>query len=90
MHFRFNFQINSQQQNITPLVVLCPATTLEVRTIIMNGPSKSCELDPMPTWLLKKCIDEILLIPSIAVDIGDLKIFRPVYNLQFASKVIKK
>ena len=26
----------------------------------MNSPSKSYELDPMPTWLLKKCIDEIL------------------------------
>ena len=46
-------QINPQQ-NITPLCVLRPATTLEVRTIIVNSPSKSCELDPMPTWLLKK------------------------------------
>ena len=54
--------INPQQQNITPLIVLHPATALEVRTIIMNSPSKSCELDPMPTWLLKKCIDEILPI----------------------------
>ena len=43
--------------------MLRPVTTLEVRTIIMNSPSKSCELDPMPTCLLKKCIDEIL--PSI-------------------------
>ena len=56
--------INPHQQNITPLCVLRPAKTLEVRTIIMNSPSKSCELDPMPTWLLKKCIDEI---PQIIV-----------------------
>ena len=56
-------QINTHQHNITPLCVLRPATTLKLRTIIMNSPSKSCELDPMPTWLLKKCIDEIL--PSI-------------------------
>ena len=54
--------INPQQQNITPLCVLRPATALEVRTIIMNSPSKSCELDPMPTWLLKKCIGGILPI----------------------------
>ena len=54
--------INPQQQNITPLCVLRPTSALEVRTIIMNSPSKSCELDPMPTWLLKKCIDEILPI----------------------------
>ena len=50
--------INPQQQNITPLCVLRPATALEV----LNSPSKSFELDPMPTWLLKKCIDEILPI----------------------------
>ena len=56
-------QINTQQHNITPLCVLRSATTLEVRTIIMNSPSKSCELDSVPTWLLKKRIDEIL--PSI-------------------------
>ena len=54
--------INPAQQNITRLCVLRPATALEVRTIIMNSPSKSFELDPMPTWLLKKCIDEILPI----------------------------
>ena len=56
--------INPQQQKFTQLCVFRPATALEVRTIIMNSPSKSCELDPMPTWLLKKCIlvDEILPI----------------------------
>ena len=27
----------------------------------MNSPNKSCELDhPIPTWLLKTCIDELL------------------------------
>ena len=63
-NFVHELLINPQQQNITPLCVLRPATALGVRTIIMNSPSKSCELDPMPTWLLiKKCIYEIL--PSI-------------------------
>ena len=42
--------------------ILRPATALEIRTIIMNSPCKSCELDPMPTWLLTKCIDKILPI----------------------------
>ena len=34
-----------------------PATTAEVRTIIMSSPSKSCDLDPLPTILLKACVD---------------------------------
>ena len=37
-----------------------PATMKEVRKIIMDSPNKSCELDPIPTKLLKKCVDELL------------------------------
>ena len=40
--------------------VLEEATVDEVRRVIMNSPNKSCELDPIPTWLLKTCIDELL------------------------------
>ena len=43
-----------------------PATMEEVCKIIMGSPNKSCELDPLPTWLLKECIDELLpLVTSI-------------------------
>lgn len=28
----------------------------EIKNIIINSPSKSCELDPMPTVLLKQCL----------------------------------
>jgi len=31
-----------------------------VREIIMKSPSTTCKLDPIPTWLLKKCINELL------------------------------
>ena len=40
--------------------VLEEATVDEVRRVIRNSPNKSCELGPIPTWLLKKCIDELL------------------------------
>ena len=40
-----------------------PATEEEVRKTILSSASKSCALDPMPTWLLKDCIDE--LVPVI-------------------------
>jgi hypothetical protein len=32
----------------------------EVRKLIMKAPAKSCELDPIPTWLLKLCLTELL------------------------------
>ena len=37
-----------------------PATTTEVRKIIMSPPSKSCDLDPIPTILLKACLDVLI------------------------------
>ncbi len=39
---------------------LIPASEEEVREIIQKSPNKSCELDPIPTWLLKDCLDELL------------------------------
>lgn len=35
-----------------------------VRKVIMDSPAKSCSLDPIPTVLLKACIDEILPITT--------------------------
>ena len=43
-----------------------PTTPEEVRQIIMKAPSKSCELDPLPTHLLKVCLEPLLpLITAI-------------------------
>ena len=39
---------------------LAPTTPEEIKKIIQESPCKSCELDPIPTWLLKACIDELL------------------------------
>ena len=39
-----------------------PATEEEIREIILKSPSKSCSLDPIPTFLLKDCLDELLPI----------------------------
>ena len=40
-----------------------PVTQTQVRKLIKNSVSKSCRLDPMPTHLVKSCLDE--LVPSI-------------------------
>ena len=37
-----------------------PTTQEEVRAIIMKSANKSCELDQIPTWLLKECLPELL------------------------------
>ena len=38
------------------------ATADEVRKLIINSPSKTCDLDPIPAELLKSCLD-LLLVP---------------------------
>ena len=47
----------------TPLSTFMDATEIEIRNIIKLSPAKSCEQDPLPTWLLKECIAE--LVPTI-------------------------
>ena len=47
---QLNFQLSSLE----------PATTAEVRKIVMSSPSKSCDLDPLPTILLKASLDVLI------------------------------
>ena len=37
-----------------------PVTDIQLRRLIKSFPSKACDLDPLPTWLLKDCLDELL------------------------------
>src|SRR5262249_44619026 len=39
-------------------------TNEEVRAVIMGSPTKSCPLDPIPTFILKEAID--VLLPFVA------------------------
>ena len=41
-----------------------PLTEYQVKKIILSSPTKSCPLDPLPTWLLKELCDP--LVPIIA------------------------
>ena len=47
-------QLNSQFASFEP------ATTAEVRRIIMSSPSKSCDIDPLPIILLKAYLDALI------------------------------
>jgi len=43
-----------------PLIKLASATQDEVRDIIIKSPSKSCELDPLPIYLLNEVLEYLL------------------------------
>lgn len=48
--------------NGEPLADFTPVTLEEVQRIVSKAPTKSCELDTIPTWLLKQCQDPLLPI----------------------------
>ena len=39
---------------------LIPVTSDEIRDVIASCPNKSCQLDHIPTWLVKQCVDQLL------------------------------
>ena len=45
-----------------------PTTIEEIVRIIKLSPNKSCELDPLPTWLLKSCAQELAPIITAIVN----------------------
>ena len=55
-----------------------PVSEEEVKKIILNSPNKSCNLDPIPTFLLKKLLD------------GLLPVITKMINLSFSTKTVPK
>ena len=51
-----------------PLVCFETVSELDVERLFASFPVKSCELDPIPTWLIKRCSVE--LVPVITVMIN--------------------
>jgi len=51
-----------------PLTAFRAASIDEVRKIILKAPSKSCELDPLPTSLLKSCLDSLATVITSIVN----------------------
>ena len=49
------------------LQVFHPASESEIKELIFNSANMSWDFDPMPTWLLKKCLDP-LLQPVTAIE----------------------
>ncbi len=71
--------------------VFKPASQSEISKILLNCPNKQSDLDPIPTWLLKKCAS--VLIPTIT-NIVNLSLtsgqFHPVLKESVISPLLKK
>ena len=52
----------TQRPAPAPLSFFSPVTETEILKLIKTAPAKSCDLDPIPTQLLKSCMD-VLLTP---------------------------
>jgi len=50
-------------RQVPPLGSFKPATVTEIVSLLKKAPAKSCELDPIPTWLLKDLAP--LIAPTI-------------------------
>ena len=53
-----------------PLNTFMEATEAEIRNIIKLLPAKACELDLLPTWLLKECIAELMPLITAIVNMS--------------------
>ena len=75
-------QLHSQQQCASSFSTFNEVSADTVHKMIMNSPSKSCPLDPIPTTLLKKCMDELL---PVMVQIINSSLSTGVVPLSFKS-----
>ena len=55
-----------------------PLSEDEVRELIKKSPNKYCELDPLPTWIVRDCLEEVLpvltKIINLSMQLGDMPI----------------
>ena len=63
-----------------------PTTEDEIRKLVMSSPSKHCNLDPIPTWILKYHID--ILLPAIT-NIVNLSLESSIFPQLFKSAMVK-
>ena len=54
----------------TPITPFMEETEAEIRNSINLSPAKSCELDPLPTWLPKECIAELAITTTDIVNMS--------------------
>jgi len=75
----------------TPLCAFRPATEEEIIKLIKQAPDKQCDLDPIPTSLLKQCVHilapTITNIVNLSLSTGD---FPSVFKRAIVTPLLKK
>ena len=79
-------EIPDQSFNGVPLNCFSSVTLQEIRHIILKAPSKSCELDPLPSWLLKECVDEL---SPIVTSIGNASLNHAIVPVSLKTALIR-
>lgn len=69
-----------------PLTEFSTASNEEIRKLLMTSPSKSCELDPMPTYILKLCLNEVL---PVITEIVNKSISESVVPTDFKQAIVR-
>ena len=95
---RLKFRTDSRKPKFIPppeikchLTCFEPATSEEVRKLILTSPTRTCALDPIPTSLLKSCVD-VLLTPITNIVNLSLKsgVFPDTLKLSHITPLLKK
>ncbi len=58
--FLFNTELNNYKE----------LTQESLKPIIFKSSNKFCELDPIPTWMIKECIDKVLPLPTKIINLS--------------------
>ena len=63
----------------------------DVRKVITSSPTKSCALDPISTWLLKQCLDQVAPVLTVIVNTSlSCADFTPELKRAFVTPLINK
>ena len=82
---------NVISDNPTSLESFMSATEDEIYKLVTSSPSKSCALDPIPTWMLKEHIDILVPVITIIVNLSfDNAIFPTHFRNALVSPLLKK
>jgi hypothetical protein len=82
---------DSKPEGVTPLVAFTPISEEAIRKIILSQANKSCESDPIPTSLLKSCLDDLLPIVTRIVNLSITSgQFPEIYKTAIVKPLLKK
>ena len=81
----------SNQSSQSLLCDFEPASEAEISKLIRKCAPKSCDLDPIPTWLLKLCLSELLPVITHIVNLSlSTSTVAPEMKLALVTPLIKK